>query len=186
VVSLSNYGQFPLPAGVSVDNLKATLSNNTSGVIMLRYKYRMVTFYGGFEQIRFENPSDTYPQGFTTLGGYTVLPGAVNSTDFDIAKILRVSWLGVKVAVRDDLDVAAAVYHYNQNNYNTDTCTNGGLSSSKCAGRLDAASVMVDYRITKRFDAYAGVMWSQVTGGQASGFLNSQNIGPTVGLRFQF
>ena len=92
----------------------------------------------------------------------------------------------MKVAVRDDLDVAAAIYHYNQNNYNTDTCTNGGLSSSKCAGRLDAASVMVDYRITKRFDAYAGVMWSQVTGGQASGFLNSQNIGPTVGLRFQF
>jgi predicted porin len=103
-----------------------------------------------------------------------------------VAKILRVSWLGVKVAVRDDLDVAAAVYHYWQNNYNTDTCTNGGLSSSKCAGTLDAASVMLDYRITKRLDAYAGVMWSQVTGGQASGFLNFHNIGPTVGLRFQF
>jgi predicted porin len=185
-VSLSNYAQFPLPAGVSVDNLKATLSNNTSGVIMLRYKYRIVTFYGGFEQIQFQNPSDTYPQGFTTLGGYTVLPGAVNSTQYDIAKILRVSWLGVRVAVRDDLDVAAAVYHYWQNNFNTDTCTNGGLSSSKCAGTLDAASVMVDYRITKRLDGYAGVMWSQVTGGQASGYLNSLNIAPTVGLRFQF
>ncbi len=185
-VSLSNYGQSPLPAGVAVDNLKATLSNNTSGVIMLRYKYRTVTFYGGFEQIQFQNPSDTYPQGFTTLGGYTVLPGAVNSTEFDITKILRVSWLGVKFAVRDDLDVAGAVYHYWQDNYNKDTCTNGGLSSSKCAGTLDAASVMVDYRITKRFDAYAGVMWSQVAGGLASGYLNFQNIGPTVGLRFQF
>lgn len=185
-VSLSNYGEFPLPAGVSVDNLKATLSNNTSGVIMLRYKYRNVTFFGGFEQIRFQNPSDTFPQGFTTLGGYTVLPGAVTSTDFDIAKILRVSWLGVRIAVRDDVDVAGAVYHYWQNNYNPDTCTNGGLSSSKCAGTLDAASIMVDYRVTKRLDAYAGVMWSQVTGGLASGYLNSQNIGPTVGLRFQF
>ena len=30
----------PLPTGGSVDNLKATLSNNTSGVIMLRYGYR--------------------------------------------------------------------------------------------------------------------------------------------------
>ncbi len=185
-VSLSNYGEFPLPAGVSVDNLKATLSNNTSGVIMLHYKYRTITFYGGFEVIRFQNPSGTYPEGFTTLGGYTVLPGAVDSRDFDIAKILRVSWLGARVAVRDDLDVAAAIYHYNQNNYNTDTCTNGGTSSSKCAGTLDAASIMVDYRVTKRLDAYAGVMWSQVTGGLASGYLNSQNIGPTVGLRFQF
>lgn len=153
---------------------------------MLRYKYRNLTFYGGFEQIQFQNPSDTYPQGFTTLGGYTVLPGAVNSTDFDIAKILRVSWLGVRIAVRDNVDVAGAVYHYWQNNYNTDTCTNGGLSSSKCAGTLDAASIMVDYHVTKRLDAYAGVMWSQVTGGLASGYLNTQNIGPTVGLRFQF
>jgi len=185
-VSLSNYGESPLPAGVSVDNLKATLSNNTSGVIMLRYKYRAMTFYGGFEQIEFQNPSDTFPQGFTTLGGYTVLPGAVTSTDFDISKILRVSWLGVKYAVRDDLDVAGAVYHYWQNNYNKDTCTNGGLSSSKCAGTLDAASAMVDYRITKRLDAYAGVMWSRVAGGLASGYLNFQNIGPTAGLRFQF
>ena len=185
-VSLSNYAASPLPAGVSIDNLKATLSDNTSGVIMLRYKYRIVTFYGGFEVIQFQNPSDTYPQGFTTLGGYTVLPGAVNSTEYDIAKILRVAWLGARVAVRDDLDVAAAVYHYNQNNYNTTTCSNGGLSSSKCAGTLDAASAMVDYRVTKRLDAYAGVMWSRVAGGLASGYLNFQNIGPTVGLRFQF
>jgi predicted porin len=185
-VSLSNYAVSPLPAGVSPDNLKATLSNNTSGVVMLRYRYRSVTFYGGFEVIQFQNPSDTFPEGFTTLGGYTVLPGAVNVTEYDIAKILRIAWIGVKVAVRDDLDVAAAVYHYNQNNYNTATCTNGGLSSSKCAGTLDAASAMVDYRITKRLDAYAGVMWSQVTGGLASGYLNFQNVGPTVGVRFQF
>jgi predicted porin len=93
---------------------------------------------------------------------------------------------GAKVAVRDDLDVAAAVYHYNQNNYNTATCTNGGLSDSKCAGTPDAASAMVDYRVTKRLDAYAGLMWSRVAGGLASGYLNFQNIGPTVGLRFQF
>ena len=185
-VSLSNYAVSPLPAGVSVDNLKASLSNNTSGVIMLRYHYRTVTFYGGFEVIQFQNPSDTYPQGFTTLGGYTVLPGAVKTTDYDIAKILRVSWLGVKVAVRNDLDLAGAVYHYWQNNYNTGTCTNGGLSASSCAGTLDAASAMIDYRITKRFDAYAGVMWSRVSGGLASGYLNFQNIGPTVGLRFIF
>jgi predicted porin len=185
-VSLSNYAVSPLPPGVSVDNLKATLSNNTSGVILLRYKYRFVTFYGGFEVIQFQNPSDTYPQGFTTLGGYTVLPGAVKTTEYDISKILRIAWLGVKFAVRDDLDVAAAAYHYNQNNYNTSTCTNGGLSASSCAGTLDAPSVLVDYRVTKRLDAYAGVMWSRVAGGLASGYLNFQNVGPTVGLRFQF
>jgi predicted porin len=185
-VSLSNYAASPLPAGVSVDDLKATLSNNTSGVIMLRYNYRALTLYGGFEVIQFQNPSDAYPQGFTTLGGYTVLPGAVKTTEYDIDKILRVFWMGAKYAVRDDLDIAGAVYHYNQNNYNPGTCTNGGLSASSCAGTLDAASAMIDYRVTKRFDVYAGVMWSRVAGGLASGYLNFQNVGPTVGLRFQF
>jgi hypothetical protein len=29
-------------------------------------------------------------------------------------------------------------------------------------------------------------MWSRVGGGLASGYLNFQNVGPTVGLRFQF
>ena len=185
-VSLSNYAMSSLPVGVSVDNLKATLSNDTSALIMVRYKYRSLTFYGGFEVIRFQDPSDPYSQGFTTLGGYTVLPGAVKTTEYDINKILRVSWMGTKYVVLDDLDLAAAIYHYNQNNYNSVPCTNGGLSASSCAGTLDAASVMIDYRVTKRLDMYAGVMWSRVTGGLASGYLNFQNLGPTVGLRFQF
>ena len=45
---------------------------------------------------------------------------------------------------------------------------------------------MIDYRPSKRVDVYAGVMWSQVTGGQASGFLYSVNLAPTVGVRVQF
>ena len=185
-VSLSNYAMSPLPTGVSVDDLKATLSDNISGAIMLRYRYRALTFYGGFEVIQFQDPSDNYPQGFTALGGYTVLPGAVKSTEYDIAKLLRVFWMGTKYAIRDDLDVAGAVYHYNQNNYNSGTCTNDGLSASSCAGTLDAASAMIDYHLTKRLDMYAGVMWSKVAGGLASGYLKFQNVGPTAGLRFQF
>jgi hypothetical protein len=35
-------------------------------------------------------------------------------------------------------------------------------------------------------DIHAGVMWSKVTGSLASGYLNFQIIGPTVGLGFQF
>ena len=185
-MSLSNFAESPLPSGVAANDLKATLSDNTSGVIMLRYRYRALTFYGGFEVIQFQNPSDTYPQGFTTLGGYTVIPGAVKSTEYDIAKILRIFWMGAKYAVRDDLDIAGAVYHYNQNNYNSGTCTNGGLSATSCAGTLDAVSAMIDYRVSKRLDVYAGVMWSKVAGGLASGYLNFQSVGPTVGLRLQF
>ena len=178
----------PLPAGVSVDNLKATLSNNTSGVIMLRYRYRAFTFYGGFEVIQFADPSDQYSQGFTTLGGYTVLPGAAKTTEYDINKILRVFWISAKYAVRDDLDVAGAIYHYNQNNYNSGTspCTNGGLSASSCAGTLDAASAMIDYRVTKRLEMYAGVMWSRVRGAWRAGISNSKPLAPLSAFAFSF
>jgi len=184
-VSLSNFGESPLPAGVSVNDLKATLSDNTSGVIMLRYTFGGLKLYGGFEYILFQDPSDAYPQGFTTLGGYTVLPGYVNSTTYDINKILRVFWTGAKYAVRDDLDIAGGFYHYYQNNYNSGICTNGGLSASSCPGTLDALSAMIDYRPAKRLDVYAGVMWSRVTGGLASGYLYHENFGPTIGLRIQ-
>jgi len=186
VVSLSNFGESPLPSGVAANDLKATLSDNTTGVIMTKYRYDALTFYTGFEYILFRNPSNSYPNGFKTLGGYFVLPGYMNSTAFDNNKILRVFWSGAKYAVTQDLDIAAAIYHYYQNDYNTSTCTNGGLSASSCGGTLDAASVMIDYRPAKRLDAYAGVMWSQVTGGLASGYLNHVNLGPTIGLRVEF
>jgi len=89
-VSLSNFGEYPLPSGVGVDDLKATLSNNTAGAVAAKYAFSNVTVYGGFEYILFQNPSDAYPNGFTTLGGYTVLAGYVNSMAYTNNKILRV------------------------------------------------------------------------------------------------
>ena len=45
---------------------------------------------------------------------------------------------------------------------------------------------MIDYRPVKRVDAYAGLLWSQVTGGLASGYLYTVNLAPTVGIRVEF
>jgi hypothetical protein len=36
----------------------------------------------------------------------------------------------------------------------------------------------------RKFDAYAGLMYTQIFGGLANGFLNRTNVDPTVGLRF--
>jgi predicted porin len=134
----------------------------------------------------FRTPAILIGAGFWTLGCCTVLPGAVDSTAYTNAKILRIFWTGAKYAIQEDLDVAAGYYHYFQNDYNTKPCTEGGLSASSCAGTLNAVFVMIDYRPKKRLDVYAGVMWSQVAGGLASGYLNHENIGPTVGMRLQF
>ena len=185
-VSLSNFGQNPLPAGVPANGLKATLSNKASGLLTLRYEFDRATIYTGWEYILFANPSDAYPNGFTAIGNYPVPAGYVNATAYTEHKILRVFWTGIKYAIRDDVDIAAAYYHYYQNDYNTSPCTDGGLSASSCRGALNAYSAMIDYRPSKRVTAYGGFMWSQVTGGLASGYLNRVNFAPTIGVRVEF
>jgi hypothetical protein len=47
-------------------------------------------------------------------------------------------------------------------------------------------SFMIDYRPVQRVDLYAGVALSNVYRGLANGFLQTQNIDPTVGLRIKF
>ena len=185
-VSLSNFGQFPLPAGVPLNGLKATLSDKASGMAAARYDFDRAAIYAGWEYILFANPSDAYPNGFTTIGNYPVPAGFVNATAYTEHKILRVFWTGIKYAIRDDIDIAAAYYHYYQNDYNTSPCTDGGLSASSCRGTLNAYSAMIDYRPSKRIETYAGFMWSQVTGGMASGYLYRTNFAPTVGVRVEF
>ena len=118
-VSLSNFGQNPLPAGVPANGLKATLSNKVSGLLTLKYEFERATIYSGWEYILFANPSDAYADGFTALGNYPVPAGFVNSTAYTEHKILRVFWAGVKYALRDNLDIAGAYYHYYQNDYST-------------------------------------------------------------------
>jgi hypothetical protein len=45
---------------------------------------------------------------------------------------------------------------------------------------------VADYRFAKRLDAYAGFMFSKVSDGLSSGFLNTSTIDPTVGVRLTF
>jgi predicted porin len=47
-------------------------------------------------------------------------------------------------------------------------------------------SLVFDYRLSKRFDVYAGTMYSGVKDGLANGYLYHTNIATTAGLRFKF
>jgi hypothetical protein len=81
-VSLSTYSVSPLPKGVTQDDLKATLADINGVVLAGKYVYGPFKFFGGYENARFSPPSDDYPNGFGTLGGYTVLPGAASVTNY--------------------------------------------------------------------------------------------------------
>jgi predicted porin len=55
-----------------------------------------------------------------------------------------------------------------------------------CPNYRDPLSLVTDYRLGQRFDVYAGIAWSKVADGIASGYLYTSNINPTIGLRFKF
>ena len=185
-VSLANYTE--LPKGYSQADLRATLSNNRGMMLLAKYKVGKAQLFGGYERVWMSNPSDRYPFGFTSLGGYTILPKAITYDAYTLNRILTTVWTGIRYAVTDKVDVAGAFYYETQNNYSAKPCKGTGIhiSSSACPGALDALSFVIEYKPLKRLDIYAGVMLSNVFGGMASGYQQTQNIDPTVGLRVKF
>jgi len=167
------------------NTLAARISDNSSVMLLGEYTYGPIQLYGGYEYILFAAPSN--PQTtFVNIGGYTVVSANISNTFYN-GRILQVFWTGVRYAVTNDVDLISGYYHLNQNSFATGL--NAGcrsIVSSQCAGTEDAISFAVDWRFAKKFDAYAGFMYSTVSDGLASGFFHFNTINPTVGLRFQF
>jgi predicted porin len=187
--------------------LTATISDDTSVMALAKYTVGHLNLYGGYEWIQYAPPSDPQtfftdiagnaisgfaastasPNGLTTINNIAFSAGCAAATVCH-DKILQVVWTGAKYAVTDNLDVIGGYYHYAQNNYFA-TGPNTGCSGSahaQCSGTFDAVSAVVDWRFAAKWDTYIGVMFSQVNGGLANGFLQRNNIDPTLGLRFRF
>src|ERR1700719_1108865 len=133
-------------------------------------------------------PSIALAPGFHDIGGYT--PGAVSDTTYNSAttnttdNILQVYWVGARYSPTSQLTLALAYYGEKQNAFIA-TGPNVNCSStisSSCSGNLIVASVSADYHCTKRFDAYGGVMWSNVSHGLANGYIFTTVFDPAVGL----
>jgi len=175
-----------LPVGFSVSNsLAATVSDNTSFTLAASYNMGTVSFFGAYEHIKFVDPSTPLEAGFDDIGGYKL--AFVNNTAFPNDKILQVYWGGAKMAVAPQLDLIAAYYGYRQNSFASGK--DAGCSStisSACSGNLHAGSVSAVYKMAKRFDLYAGFMYTDVQNGLANGYIRTNNINPTIGFRFKF
>ena len=188
--------------GVATGNglLSATVSDNTVFSVGAKYTIGPWKFYGGYEYIDFANPNNPLAPGAFVTGGFII--GAVNNTNFTDDKILQTAWIGAKYSITTALDVTGAYYHEWQNSFATGAnagCTDA--RATQCSGTLDAVSLVLDWRFAKHMDMYAGVMWSQVQNGLASGFLlangtpagtvvgtadKASSYDPGVGLRYQF
>ena len=178
--------------------LTATLSDDSSVMLVGKYSKGPFKLFAGYEYIVYAPPSNPYATGagFSDIAGDFVCAGCaainntnINNTAFNAGnKQFHVFWTGAKYAVTGNLDVIGAYYHYDQPAFGAPAnCTPAGNATpANCHGTFDAVSFAVDWQFAKKFDAYAGFMFSQVNGGLENGYLNRSNIAPTVGLRFRF
>jgi predicted porin len=206
----------------SLGCVSGVISDNTVFSIGAKYTIGQWKFYGGYEHIQFANPSNPLQPGAFSAGGYNV--GFVNNNNYFTDRNQSIFWAGVKYAVTPTFDVVGAYYGIRQGFYlvgagpgaagnptfsnvpggpvanggQAAACATLGTNSPGCSGTLDMFSLAMDWRFARHFDLYAGVAYSQKTGGLASGFvLATNNTGtnvnnkvstydPGIGLRYQF
>jgi predicted porin len=205
----------PLAAGIGsittvaigTGQVAATISDNTVFQVGARYTIGPWKLFGGYEHVDFANPNNPLNPGAFGEGG--IILAVPNNNAFVTDKILQTAWFGVRYAITPSLDITGAYYHEWQNSFNNGNnsnpnanCTTAAVSAG-CSGTLDAVSVVVDWRFAKHVDLYAGIMYSQVQGGLANGFIGttvtntgaslgaastnkSSNYDPGIGLRYQF
>jgi predicted porin len=196
----TNAGGAPIPPFLP-QTLTATISNNQNVMLVSKYGVGRLTIYAGYEWYQLAPPSDPVSTvtGFTNIGGLAMGTAYGNMTAIsNVAygagcaagttcsdRVMQVMWTGAKYAVAKNLDVVGAYYHYIQNDYTSASCASPS-AHSQCAGTFDAVSAVVDWRFAPKWDAYFGMMFSQVNAGLSNGYLARNNIDPTAGVRFRF
>jgi predicted porin len=169
------------------------VTDNSAIMIAAKYTWQQFKFYGGYEHIRQTNPSSPLGIGASAQGGY--LLSGVEDDNLDSPKVVQIWWTGVKYALDIKTDITASYYHQLQNTFRVPPeCSPTAGFRSSCAGTLNEVSVYADHHFTKRFDAYAGIAYSDVSGGLAIAiphgpgvpYYHDNNTAPTIGVRFTF
>jgi predicted porin len=175
------------------DTLYGIVTDNNAFLAAGKYTGEQFKFFAGFEYIWQNNPHNPLGVGASDQGGYFM--SGVEDNNLDSEKILRVWWTGVKYAYDRKTDITLAWYGQLQNNFRVpQTCSVAAGFRSSCTGELNEGSLYTDHHFTKRFDGFAGLTYSFVTGGMAIAiphgpgvpFLHNSNFAPTVGGRFTF
>jgi len=170
-----------------------TVFDADSYTIAARYDLNRVKFFGGFDYIRSMNPSSPLPIGTTAsnsigavdIGGYYLFNPS--QTAFTRNRDQEIVWGGLRYAATTKLELDAAYYYLHQNSYATGANTGcDDTRASNCSGDEHVFSLVADYHFSKKFDSYAGVMYSEALNGLASGFYHNNNLAPTVGIRYTF
>jgi predicted porin len=181
------------PVGYNPYSIVRATALNTGGIELLgRYQWEKFKFYAGYIYSLSVNPSNpNYPYGVSSIApGVIVPPGFVTVNAYTVPRMLNTVWTGLRYSVWSNLEVAAGVYWESQNEFLAapGVCTGSGsaTSNTRCAGGRYSYSFLADYSPLPRLNLYAGLLVSTVYGGVASGFLHTENVAPTVGMRIRF
>jgi predicted porin len=181
-------------------NLIAT-TNTVYGIVtdnnavMAAAKYATESFkvFAGYEYIWQNNPANPLGVGASDQGGYSM--SGVEDNNLDSEKLVQIWWTGAKYTYRRKTDFTFAWYQQQQNDFRQPpTCSTTAGFRASCAGSLNEGSFYIDHHFSKRFDSFAGVAYSFVSGGLAIAiphgpgvpYKSDNNFAPTIGSRFAF
>ena len=169
------------------------VTDNSALMLALKYTWDKFKFFGGYEYIWQENPTNPLGVGASAQGDY--LLSGVEDNNLDAPKRVQVWWTGAKYAVDKKTDITFAWYHQLQHDFRVpSTCSVTAGFRASCAGTLNEWSLYADHHFTKRFDVFAGIAYSDVSGGLAIAiphgpgvpYVYDNNLAPVIGGRFTF
>ncbi len=178
----------------TTNTLDGIVTDNSAIMGAAKYTLNPFKFYAGYEYVQQNNPKHPLGVGALDQGGY--LLSSVEDENLDSTKKVQIWWMGAKYTYAKKTDITLSWYHQQQNDFRRDpsicSATTGFRSS--CAGDLDEVSLYADHRFTKRFDAFAGIAYSDVSGGLAIAiphgpgvpYNHDSNLAPVIGGRFAF
>ncbi len=169
------------------------VTDNDGLMVAAKYTWDRFKLYGGYEYIWQNNPTNPLGVGASDQGGYIM--SGVEDNNLDSPKHVQIWWMGAKYAIDRKTDITFAWYHQLQNTFRIPpVCSPEAGFRSSCAGSLNEVSLYADHHFTPRFDVFAGIAYSWVSGGLAIAiphgpgvpYYYDNNLAPVVGGRFTF
>jgi predicted porin len=168
------------------------VTDNRAVMAAVKYAWERFKLFAGYEYIWQNNPKNPLGVGASDQGGYFM--SGVEDNNLDSEKLVNIWWTGAKYTYRSKTDFTFGWYQQRQNDFRVPpACTPSSFRAS-CAGTLNEGSLYADHHFTKRFDGFAGIAYSWVSGGLGIAiphgpgvpYNSNNNFAPTVGGRFSF
>jgi predicted porin len=169
------------------------VTDNNAMMATAKYSSEPFKVFAGYEYIWQNNPKNPLGVGAWVQGGYIM--SGVEDNNLDSEKLVNIWWTGAKYTYRRKTDFTFAWYQQRQNDFRIPpACSATAGFRASCAGTLNEGSFHADHHFTRRFDSFAGIAYSWMSGGLAIAiphgpgvpYKSDNNLAPTVGGRFTF